>query len=472
MTIIGRKEEQLELEKCEKSRKSELICVYGRRRVGKTFLIEQTFANYFAFRATGVESGNTRTQLKSFHQRLLDAGDNSKSIPKNWFEAFSRLEKILESDNVRLSVYGKKIVFFDEFPWFATARSDFLEAFGEFWNRCGTVRRNYMFIICGSATSWIIKNILENTGSLYNRVTSQIFLHPFSLRETEKYMLDRGFGWSRRQIAECQMIFGGLPYFFDLINPNESLSWNIDSLILQPHALLRHESKKLLESTLKKSTSYDEIMKCLASHYYGLEKLECYKQLNISEGTFYRSVENLVKCGYIHESVDYHTKNHPLRLQLVDPFLLFHYKFLQESAGQTMHFSDLYSDSGRYMNWRGHAFEILCMYHINSVKKALGISGVKTSEYSWISNQGKAQIDLVIDRDDGIINICEEKYTDTPFTISKDYATNLINKINIYREETNTKKAIKLVIISAENISGVANTDNITRVITLDDLFE
>ena len=191
MSIIGRCDEIRELEKCEKTKKSELVCVYGRRRVGKTYLVEQTFGNYFAFRATGVESGNTRTQLKSFYQRLAEAGDKTRRVPRNWFEAFSRLEKVLEAEDITRSIHGKKIVFFDEFPWFATARSDFLEAFGEFWNRCGTVHGNYLFIICGSATSWIIKNVLEDAGSLYDRVTSQIFLRPFSLRETELYMEDK-----------------------------------------------------------------------------------------------------------------------------------------------------------------------------------------------------------------------------------------------------------------------------------------
>ena len=469
--MIGRKEEIRELEKCEKSKKSELVCVYGRRRVGKTYLIEQTFINYFAFRATGVESGNTRTQLKSFHQRLLEAGDRERRIPANWFEAFSRLERILGKKEARLSVHGKKIVFFDEFPWMATARSDFLEAFGEFWNRCGTARSDYLFIICGSATSWIIKNVLEGTGSLYDRVTSQIFLHPFTLRETELFMGDKGFGWSRRQIVECQMVFGGVPYFFDLLDPNESLSWNIDALILRPHALLRHESKKLLEATLKKSPCYDAIMECLSSHLYGMTKAECFKSIQISQGTFSRAVDDLVECGYVHESVDRYSKGHPLRLQLVDPFLLFHYKFLSKGVSETTRFEDFKGDIGRYTNWRGHAFEILCQYHIESIKRALGISGVKTNEYAWVNEKNGIQIDLVIERDDGIINLCEEKYTDRAFSISPEYEMSLLRKRDAYREETKTKKALKIIIISAEDIAGNANTENIARVLTIDDLF-
>ena len=471
MAIIGRKEEIRELEKCERSKKSELICVYGRRRVGKTYLVEQTYADYFAFRATGVESGNTRTQLKSFKQRLEEAGDKEKRIPANWFEAFSRLEKVLSAKETKRSVHGKKIVFFDEFPWFATARSDFLEAFGEFWNRCGTVGRDYLFIICGSATSWIIKNVLEDSGSLYDRVTSQIFLRPFTLRETEMYMQDREFGWSRRQIAECQMVFGGLPYFFSLLNPDESLNWNIDALIFKPHALLRHESKKLLEATLKKSTAYNAIMECLSSHLYGMTKAECFESLDISQGTFSRAVDDLVKCGYVHESVDYYSKGHPLRLSLVDPFLLFHYKFLAKGISEKTRFENFKSDTGKYTNWRGHAFEILCMYHIDSIKNALGISGVQTNEYAWISEKNEAQIDLCIERDDGIINLCEEKYTDTAFSVSPEYEKNLLKKRDIYREETKTDKALKIVVISAEDIAGKANTEHITRVLTLDDLF-
>ena len=182
-------------------------------------------------------------------------------------------------------------------------------------------------------------------------------------------------------------------------------------------------------------------------------------------------MDDLVKCGYVHESVDYYSKGHPLRLRLADPFLLFHYEFLAKGILETAGFEDFRNDTGKYTNWRGHAFEILCMYHIENIKKALGISGVRTNEYAWISEKNKTQIDLVIERDDGIINICEEKFTDTAFSVSPEYEQNLLKKRDTYREETKTKKALKIVMISAENIAGKANTENISRVLTLDDLF-
>lgn len=471
--IISRKAEKRELERCERSGKSELVCVYGRRRVGKTYLVEQTFANYVAFRATGVEGGNTRQQLKSFNQRLQECGDAVRTIPRDWFEAFSRLEAVLSAESTMRSPHGKRIVFLDEFPWFATAKSDFLMALGEFWNRCGTAGNDFLFIICGSATSWIIGNILENTGSLYNRVTCQVHLDPFCLRETEEFLADRGFGWSRRQIAECQMVFGGLPFFLDLLDGNESLGSNIDRLCFAPHALLRHESKKLLEATLKKSPPYEEIIDLLAQRRHGMRKQECLDALSVSKGTFERSVDNLVKCGYVWEYKNPRLHRKPLYLQLVDPFLLFHFRFLSKDFDRARNWSDFVSDEGRFSDWRGNAFEVLCLSHVAQIKAALGIAGVRTESFPWTSDRkkGGAQIDLVIERDDGITNICEMKYTDKPLPISPDYEAALLNKTAVFREETETDRALKIVMIASEGIAGTAHTEHIARQLTLDDLF-
>jgi len=474
MKIIGRRAELKELLKCERSGKSELVCVYGRRRVGKTFLIEQRFGEEFAFRATGVEGGNTRTQLKSFNQRLQKYGDTVRTIPKDWFEAFSRLEGILSRDDVIRSSYGKIVVFFDEFPWFATKRSDFLMAFGEFWNRCGTTSRDFMFIICGSATSWIIGNVIENTGSLYNRVTSQIFLEPFTLKESEQFFTDREFDWSRRQIAECQMVFGGLPYFFDLLHSDESLTQNIDRLCFKPNAILRNESKKLLESTLKKSPIYGKIIEILSNYKYGITKARCLELLSIPAATFTRAVEDLIKCGYVYEYIDHNKKGRPKCLYLSDPFLLFHYKFLSGKNEERPSFFDFTNEEGAYANWRGNAFEVMCLYHFEQIKEALGIRGVRTVHYPWVSEQksGGAQIDIVIERDDGIIDLCELKYTNSAFKISEGYEQELLHKIEVFKSETQTKRALKLVMICAEGIAGTAHTEHISEILTLDDLFD
>ncbi len=474
MKIISRKEEKKELEYCERSKKSELICVYGRRRVGKTFLVEQTFRE-FAFRAVGLEKGTAKQQLKSFGQRLIDYGDDIKSAPKDWFEAFSRLDKVLSKDSVRRSPNGKKIVFLDEFPWFATKRSDFLVAFEDFWNRRGTLDGDLVFIICGSATSWIIKNVIKDTGNMFQRVTKKVFIEPFTLAETEAFFKDREFDWSREQIAECQMIFGGLPFFFDLMNPSHSLNQNINRLLFNKDALYRDETRRLLEATLSESPVYDQILSKLAFAKYGIKKSKLQEEIGASNGTYGRAIQDLVDCGYIIEYKKKYEEYNPLYIQIMDPFLLFHYHYLSKGR-QNDSYEDLISDIGRYDNWRGQAFEILCFNNTHNIKASLGIRGVKTEVYPWYNSEDnkneRAQIDMVIERADNITNLCEIKYTNRPFEVDASYEQQLLRKRDVFKAKTGTSQALKIIMISAKGLSGTAYTSFISDVITLDDLFE
>lgn len=474
MKIISRKEEKKELEYCERSRKSELICVYGRRRVGKTFLVEQTFRD-FAFRAVGLEKGTTNQQLKSFGQRLVEYGDDIKQAPKDWFEAFSRLDKIISTDSAHRSPNGKKIVFLDEFPWFATKRSDFLVAFEDFWNRRGTLDGDLVFIICGSATSWIIKNVIKNTGNMFQRVTKKICIEPFTLAETELFFKDREFDWSREQIAECQMIFGGLPFFFDLMNTSQSLPQNINRLLFDKSALYMDETKRLLEATLSESPIYEQILSKLSSSRYGVKKSKLQEEIGAPNGTYSRAIQDLVDCGYVIEYKKKYEDYNPLYIQLIDPFLLFHYHYLTREK-KVDSYEDLASNIGRYDNWRGQAFEILCFNNLDKIKSALGISGVKTKSYPWYNSEDKkderVQIDMIIERADMITNLCEIKYTNKPFVIDAAYEQQLLKKRDVYREKTETTQALKIIMISAKGLSGTAHTSYIADVLTLDDLFE
>ncbi len=406
---------------------------------------------------------------------LIIGEDDIKRTPKDWFEAFSRLDKILSTDSVRLSPNGKKIVFLDEFPWFATKRSDFLVAFEDFWNRRGNLDGDIVFIICGSATSWIIKNVIKNTGNMFQRVTKKICIEPFTLAETEAFFKDREFEWSREQIAECQMIFGGLPFFFDLMNTSHSLAQNINRLLFNKDALYRDETNRLLEATLSESPVYGQILSKLAFAKYGIKKSKLQEKTGASNGTYGRAIQDLIDCGYIIEYKKKYEERNPLYVRLMDPFLLFHYHYLSKE-NQIDSYEDLVSDIGRYDNWRGQAFEILCFNNIHSIKLALGISGVKTECYPWYNSaddkNDRAQIDMVIERADRITNLCEIKYTNKPFEIDAAYERQLIRKRDVFREKTGTSQALKIVMVSATGLSGTAYTSYISDTITLDDLFE
>ena len=406
---------------------------------------------------------------------LIIGEDDIKRTPKDWFEAFSRLDKILSTDSVRLSPNGKKIVFLDEFPWFATKRSDFLVAFEDFWNRRGNLDGDIVFIICGSATSWIIKNVIKNTGNMFQRVTKKICIEPFTLAETEAFFKDREFEWSREQIAECQMIFGGLPFFFDLMNTSHSLAQNINRLLFNKDALYRDETNRLLEATLSESPVYGQILSKLAFAKYGIKKSKLQEKTGASNGTYGRAIQDLIDCGYIIEYKKKYEERNPLYVQLMDPFLLFHYHYLSKE-NQIDSYEDLVSDIGRYDNWRGQAFEILCFNNIHSIKLALGISGVKTECYPWYNSaddkNDRAQIDMVIERADRITNLCEIKYTNKPFEIDAAYERQLIRKRDVFREKTGTSQALKIVMVSAVGLSGTAYTSYISDILTLDDLSE
>ena len=218
---------------------------------------------------------------------------------------------------------------------------------------------------------------------MYHRVTAQIFLKPFSLAESESFFKDREFGWSREQILECQMVFGGLPYFMELLNGDESFTQNLDRLLFRQSAILKDETVRLLEATLKKSPIYEKILQLLSQHLYGMQRTECQEKSGSPHASYSRAIEDLVKCGYITEYNRHYETGNPIYLQLVDPFLMFHYHFLSHDD-KLNSYDDMISDTGAYTNWSGHAFETLCMFHISQIKKALGISGVKTSSYPWM----------------------------------------------------------------------------------------
>ena len=473
MDLIGRKAERESLEYCEASGKSELVCVYGRRRVGKTYLVEQTLSPFFAFHVVGSKNASTANQLKQFGLELADRGDPNPEPPADWREAFNRLRKVITSNDAPRSPHGKAVVFIDEFPWFARQRSDFLSAFSAFWNRHSSSGQKLLVVVCGSATSWVVEHLLESADDLAARITESLFLEPFTLAESETYFQDRGFDWDRETILEAQMVFGGLPFFFSLMHPHLSLWQNIDRLCLAPRAQLRNETMTLLESTMRRSKIYPDLFALLSRHKYGVRKGEALETLGYSTNQFEAAVAETVKCGYVREYRNFGKAHHPKYIQLVDPFILFHYRFIETAHEDApKRWADFVADQGSYKNWRGNSFEIVCLYHLRQLKAALGIGGIETKEYPWAGGDrsGEAQIDLVIERDDRIIDLCEMKFTDKPFMLDRKAALALAEKREAFQRETGTKRPLKTVLVSVNGTTGTRGGD-IAQVITVDDLF-
>lgn len=470
--MVGRKAEQNTLKNCLQSSRAEFLVVYGRRRVGKTFLIKEYFNNSFSFFATGLSNAKTKEQLKVFNGSLLEYGSTEKKAPKDWYEAFMRLKALLQmSDVTRDPVSGKRVVFLDELPWMDTARSDFKSALEFFWNSWGSSQNDLLLIVCGSATSWIIDNLLGNRGGLYNRITRQIHLLPFTLGECKELYELNNIRLTRQQMIESYMIFGGIPYYLNCFDHRLSLAQNVEELLFKQTGQLYYEYDRLLGSLFKHYERHAAIIDAVSHSKGGMTRVELAKIPVVGDGEpLTKALNELEQSGFIRKYKNYAKQKQSFYFQLIDPFMFFCFHFIKNREHESWM---SYINSPGYFSWAGNAFELVCLLHVNQIKNALGISGVETVEYAWRSSvsQPGAQIDLLIDRKDGVINICESKYTMAPFVIDADYEKVLRNKLNAFINENSCKKALHLTMIA---VNGVAHNDYagiVQNEITGEDLF-
>lgn len=475
MNLIGRKKEIDKIDTAMQSGRPEFIAVYGRRRVGKTFLIREYFNYQFAFYASGSTEAKSNSQkLKLFHNALKQYGHSERRAPADWMEAFDRLKEILVSGNVyRDAATKRRVVFLDELPWFDTGRSDFRMALDQFWNTWASAQSDICLIICGSAASWIIDQMLMDRGGFHNRVTRQIHLMPFSLNECEEFLQANGITLPRNQVIKSYMVFGGIPYYLNLLDTRLSLDQNIQALFFDEQGELRNEYTMLFNALFSSPERHMKVIECLSEKRRGLSRAELTGQTGLNNGgSLSGTLSELEQCGFIREFPAYAKDSYGKMYQLIDPFVLFYNTFLKDrKIDSWMQFIG----TPAYYAWEGLAFETVCLNHIDRIRDVLGISGISAQIYSW---QGKAsegrkgaQIDLLIDRADSTINLCEVKYTEAPFVIDKDCSSNLINKRELFREAVKTKKAVTIVLISAAGVKKNAYYDVARRMISGDDLF-
>ena len=469
--IIGRKEEQQILHSAAQSENSEFVAVYGRRRVGKTYLIRETFGYKFTFQHTGLAKGNTKEQLFSFAISLRDAGYDDCPIPKSWLEAFSLLSTYLKN-----STDEKKIVFLDELPWMDTPRSNFISAFEHFWNGWASARKDIVLIICGSATSWIINKVINDHGGLHNRVTKQIALQPFTLKECEMFAQSKGLEMSRYQLAECYMVLGGIPYYWSLLEKGLSLAQNIDKIIFAKNGKLSNEFNQLYASLFKSPEQYIDIVTALGKKKAGMTREEIIVATDkYSNGALSKVLDELEYCGFIRKYNGFDKKSKQAIYQLIDNYTLFYFKFIQQNENNDEHFWSASIDSAMHRAWSGLAFERLCMAHTQQIKAALGIAGVLSNVYSWRKEADEtsdgAQIDLLIDRKDQVINLCEMKYSLSEYAIDAEYEQKLRNKKSAFIDTTNTRKAVHLTMVTTFGIKTNVHSGIVQNEVKLDDLF-
>ena len=472
--ILGRDEECNRLQECLEDDNPQFIIVYGRRRVGKTFLINEFFEEHLAFRLTGAYDKPREYQLNNFRLELNRRFSAVQEAPKNWPDAFDALRTYLET----LPRSEKQVVFLDELPWLNGEDEELLSAFEWFWNDWASTQHHLIFVVCGSATSWMVKHIAENKGGLFSRKTCSLFLKPFSLAQTEQFLLQKNIHWSRYEIAECYMIMGGIPYYLNLLSNRRSFVENIDYLFFKERGELWDEFKHLYRTLFKNSDKYIRIVEVLSEKTSGMSREELIRKTRFpSNGLLSQMLDDLISSGFVRISRYYQQKKKDALYQLADYYTAFYFRFLKDQAGRDEHFWRNGIDYPGRRAWAGLTFEQLCKDHIPQIRQKLGISGMLSDEFIWYtkgtpeSGLPGAQIDLVIERRDRVIHLCEMKFSMNEFLIDKDYDQKLRNKMEAFRRETNSKKTLLMTLITTYGVVSNQYSYMAQSQIVLDDLF-
>lgn len=476
--MIGRKQEVKNLNRLYDRNQAELVAIYGRRRVGKTYLVDETFAGRITFRHAGLSPaeensrGLLKLQLDHFYNSLELHGMEKCEKPTNWLDAFLLLEKFLQSKDDG----ARQVVFLDELPWLDTPKSGFIRAFEAFWNTWGCHRKNLMVIVCGSANSWIQDKLINNHGGLYNRVTYEIKLSPFNLHECEELYKSNGVKLSRYDIVQSYMIFGGIPYYMGYVNGEMSLAQNVDNLFFKKNAIFRDEYNRLFASVFVNPEAVKTIVQLLYTRNAGYTRKEITEKLGITDGgRLSRNLNALISSDFIIKYVPFGYGKREEHYKLIDPFCIFYLHFISNQKKVNEKFWQQNVSSGVVAVWRGFAFENVCFNHIEQIKRALGISGVISENSAWSKrsdNEEGTQIDLLISRNDNVINMCEIKYYSSEFSVNKDYYQLLLKRQTILSESVSPKMVIHSTLITTFGLSHNEYSGAFTNVIVLDDLFK
>lgn len=411
----------------------------------------------------------TNEQLKNFSHTLSLYTGKEEVLPEDWLDAFYRLEKyLLTLENKR------KVVFLDELPWLDTPNSNFVAGLEHFWNGWASARKDIVLVVCGSSTSWIMDNLINNHGGLHNRITNQFIIQPFNLQETEEMLLSKGFRLSRYEIVECYMVMGGIPFYIDMLDASKSLSKNIDELFFDPVGAMHNEFENLYAALFRKSDDYVRVVKAMSQHSKGITRNDIVASTGLKSGSALTTIlKNLEYCGFIRSYTNFAYAKKETLFQLIDFYSRFYFRFIHGKGFRDIKYWSAIQPTPEFYAWAGISFELLSLQHIEQIKKALGIAGVLANVYGWRSRKknGDAQIDLIIDRNDQTTNLCEMKFCKGRFAINKKYAEELRNKIDVFEAEIRNKKSLQLTFVTTKGVERNGHSNVVTNEVLLGDLF-
>jgi uncharacterized protein len=469
--LLGRDAEQQKLQQFLQNKEAELVAIVGRRRVGKTFLVKKVYAKEIIFHITGIQHATKELQLQNFAEarNTFFTAASNLAVPKKWFEAFLQLKQLLGETPRK-----RRVLFFDEFPWLAAGSYEFIKAFDYFWNTWA-VDQNLVVVICGSSATWMISNIINHKGGLHNRVTQKLHLQPFTLLQTEQYFTARGINFTRESIAQIYMALGGIPYYLKDIQKGETAVQTINKLCFGREAVLYGEFDNLYKALFTNYQKHIAVIKALAKKWKGLTRQEIVDDTSISTGGSLSFIlQELEDSHFIQSYIPFGKKQRETLYRLTDEYSLFYLHFIASNKNETDYWLKKFNTQ-EVKIWSGFAFESLCIKHIQGIKQALGIAGIYSQQASFIKRKDEVsagcQIDLLIDRADNAINICDMKYYGGLYTLTEAELKNLQQKKNIFQEATKTKKQLFITLITTQGLYSNAFAQLIDKQLDMNALF-
>lgn len=473
--MIGRRDEVKELGLLMTAREAEFLAITGRRRVGKTYLINEFFKDSICFQFTGLQDGEVGQQLANFTVKLLEYDEEAKgTVPENWIWAFAELKKYLK----KLPSDRKQVIFIDELPWIGTSSSNFVQVLAHFWNDFLSKHSHYILIICGSATSWIVNNILGDPGGMHNRVTKHLHLRPFTLAETKAFLELEGHRLNNIEIAKIYMALGGIPYYLKNLKVGDNFATGMDDLAFKRSGSLSREYENLYAALFKNAEVHEAVVANLAKYRQGMSREELATAINISSGSrFKRIMDELIESDFVAADFPFGAKRKGKLYRLVDEFSIFYHRFIQPMQTYTPNYWQLQSSLPKFKIWTGFAFENMCRKHVGQIKEVLRIGAVyapvSTLRIPASEEESGCQIDLILDRNDNTVNLCEMKFHNDEFVISKEYHQKLLHKKRRFEVHTKTKKQVFITMVTNHPVKrNKWFHGTVDSVVLLDDLFD
>ena len=477
--VIGREREMAELQRSMESDRSEFVIVYGRRRVGKTYLVDNFFNYEYDFSFVGGHRLTKQKQLRNFAKAMKKYAHLTRQ-PKyaSWNDAFDALEEFIE----RMPEEKRKRIFFDEMPRIDTPQSEFVEALETFWNGWAARRQDVVFVASGSSTSWMMDKLVENQGGLHGRITNNIYVRPFTLHEVELYMKSRGAVWDQYQLLQAYMILGGVPFYYSLLDVKESLVQNVDRLFFRKNGELRIEFEELYSALFTNTDKYTHVVKVLNGAHEGMTREEIENATGMDKSVLTIVLRNLERSDFILRYSQYGNKSKGAIYRLIDFYTLFYYRFIDGFNAQDEEWWSHHFQTPSIEAWQGLSFELLCFLHLKQIKRKLGIAGIATAASSWryvppkkkekdSKTEKGTQIDLLIDRGDRIINLCEMKFSVKPYRITNSYENTLRNRLDIFQEKTKTTKSLAYTFVTTFGVVNGLGHSIVNSEVTMGDLF-